>query len=82
MSDKKREIEIVEISQVMSTKSGRNVITRLLEMTGIDENTFSENTHLHAQNAGRREMGLWLRDELKEACFSEYLLMLKESNDG
>ena len=82
MSDKKREIEIVEISQVMSTKSGRNVITRFLGMTGIDENTFNKDTHLHAQNAGRREVGLWLRDELKESCFSEYLLMLKESNDG
>ena len=72
MSNKKREIEVIEISQVMSTKSGRNVINRLMERTGIDEDMFNKDTHLHAQNAGRREVGLWLKDELKKACFSEH----------
>jgi hypothetical protein len=74
-----RKTEIAEITQVMSSKSGRNTMYRMLQFTGVDENMFNPDTHEHARNAGRREVGLWLRDELKGSCFSEYLIMLKEN---
>ena len=75
-------INELEVSQIMSSKSGRHTMHRILEMTGIDDNMFNEDSHLHAKNAGRRETGLWLRDELKKADFNNYLMMLKENNDG
>ena len=81
MSDE-RDIEIAEITHVMSTESGRNLMHRILNQTGVDENTFNSDTHEHARNAGRREVGLWLRDELKMVCIDNYLRMLKEKNDG
>ena len=80
--DNEREIEVAEITQVMSSQSGRNVMHRLLRTTGVDEDMFNPDTHEHARNAGRRGVGLELRDELKEACIDHYFKMLKENEDG
>lgn len=77
-----REIEIAELMQVMSSQSGRNVMFRLLDQTGVDEDMFDADTHKHAHNAGRRSVGLWLKYELKKACLPEYLMMIKENTNG
>ena len=85
MSDnetEQRNIEIAELTQVMKTTSGRNTMNRLLQFSGVDNNTFNKDTHEHARSAGRREVGIWLRDELKMACRDNYFLMLKENEDG
>lgn len=74
-----RKVEIAEVHNIMSNTSGRHTIYRILEFSGIDDDMFDPDSHKHAKNAGRREVGLWLRDELKTACFSEYLMMLKEN---
>lgn len=79
MSDDQRKIEIAETTQVMSTESGRNFVWRILKSTGVDDDTFDTDTHNHARNAGRRGVGLQLRDELKAACFDNYLRMMKEN---
>lgn len=81
MSDQ-RKIEIAEVDQVMKLESGRNTMYRLLQMTGVDENMFNPDTHEHARNAGRREVGLWLREELKMAGLDNYFRMLKENDDN
>jgi hypothetical protein len=77
-----RKIEVVEVHALMSNESGRHTMYRVLEFSGIDHDTFNKDSHEHARNAGRREVGLWLRDELKDACFDKYLMMLKENIDG
>ena len=83
MSEKKdRAIEIAEIAQVMSSDSGRNVMFRVLHSTGVDNDTFSSDTHEHARNAGRREVGLQLRDELKAAGLDNYFRMIKDNDDN
>ena len=81
MSDDQRKIEIAEMTQVMSTESGRNVINRILISTGVDDDTFNSDTHNHARNAGRRSVGLQLREELKACCFDKYLMMMKENDE-
>lgn len=82
MSEKnKRAIEIAELTQVMSSDSGRNVMFRVLHSTGVDNDTFSSDTHEHARNAGRREVGLQLRDEIKAAGLDNYFRMIKENDE-
>ena len=78
----KRKAEIAELTHVMSQPSGRSVIYRFLESTGVDESTFSPDTHQHACNAGRREVGLELKDELMTVTLDNYFIMIKENNNG
>jgi len=73
-----REIEIVDISVIMSTKGGRKFINRVLNQCGVFSDTFDSDTHEHAKNAGRRQIGLWLMNEIQEASPREYTTLLKE----
>jgi len=80
MSDS-RKIEIADINVIMSTKGGRNFICRVLDQCGVFSDSFDPDTHQHAKNAGRRQVGLWLIGELEEATPGEYLTLLKERNE-
>ena len=79
--DKDRTIELVEYDNILSTKGGRNVMYRILQQTGVQVDGFNENPYIHARNAGKREDGLWLIDELKAASNEKYMTMLKEHID-
>ncbi len=83
MSEKSdRAIEIAELTQVMSSDSGRNVMFRMLHSTGVDNDTFDPDTHIHAQNAGRRQIGLQWQEEIKAAGLDNYFRMIKENDDN
>lgn len=73
-----RKIEIAEMSVIMSTKGGRNFISRVLDECGVFSDTFDTDTHAHAKNAGRRQIGLWLVSELQDATPDEYSTLLRE----
>ena len=74
-----RELEIAEIAAIMRTASGRNLMFRILNESGVESDTFDSDPIIHARNAGRRLIGLWLKRELKAAALSEYQLMMKEN---
>jgi len=76
-----RKIEIAEVHALMSNRSGRHTFYRILQISGVDDDMFDPDPHIHAKNAGRREVGLWLIEELKIACLSEYLMMIKENTN-
>lgn len=78
-----REVEIAELTGIMQSKSGRNVIRRILDMTRVFSDTFSPDPLQHAYNAGLRKVGLKLITELEEATPGEYQTLLRErSEDG
>lgn len=77
-TDDARKIEIADISVIMSTKGGRKFINRVLDQCGVFSDTFDSDTHEHAKNAGRRQIGLWLTNELKEAAPGEFITLMKE----
>lgn len=77
-----RTLELSDVDFVMSHRAGRNFMARLLEYTGIDTSAFNADGREHARNEGRREAGIWVRNELKEAAPDKFMLMLKEQNDG
>lgn len=75
----KRTLEILEISTIMSTSSGRNVMNRILRSTGVDTTTFDRDERIHVYNEGRRSIGIELRAELMNAAPGEYMMMIKEN---
>lgn len=81
MSTEQRNIEIAEITAMMSTEGGRKFVTRILDSTGVFTNTFDLDTHKHAYNAGKRQVGLGLIAELEQACPDKYLQLLDERYD-
>lgn len=76
-----RRIEIAEIAVIMSTRGGRKFVNRILNQSGVFSDTFDSDTHVHAKNAGRRQLGLWLIRELQEATPGELITLMRERND-
>ena len=62
----------------MKSPNGRRIIRRILEFTEVDADTFDADPIKHARNAGKRAVGLWLRDELKLISPDQLLIMIKE----
>ena len=81
MTSEQRNIEIAEITAMMSTEGGRRFITRILESTGVFVSTFDVDTHKHAFNAGKRHVGLGLIAELEQACPDKYMQLMDEKYD-
>lgn len=73
-----RKIEIADISVIMSTKGGRKFVNRILDQCGVFSDIFNSDTHEHAKNAGRRQVGLWLMSEIQEASPGEYVTLMRE----
>ncbi len=80
MSDKSRELELHTIKEIMKTSNGRDFIHRCLTNTLVNESVFHKDERQHILNSGKREHGLWLQRELKEACPEYYLMMIKEND--
>lgn len=81
MPTEQRNIEIAEITAMMSTEGGRNFVRRILEYSGVFNETFDLDAHKHAYNAGRRKVGLYLIDELQSAVPDKYIQLLRERQD-
>lgn len=64
----------------MSSHSGRNVMFRILTLTGVEFSTFHPDPLTHAYNAGAREkVGIPLRQMLIDAAPGEYMQMITEN---
>jgi|TARA_R110000850_G_scaffold13741_4_gene44263 hypothetical protein len=81
MSADKRGLELLALKGIMTTKDGRSVVARLIELAGTHSDTFSADPYTHAYKAGKRSQGVWLENEVKTHFNGSYLLMLKESQD-
>lgn len=79
MSEKSsRDIELIELSGIMRTDSGRKVLLRILRHSGFFDSGWNEDSRKHAFHEGRRSEGLWLFQELQEADPAQLMNMLKE----
>lgn len=76
--DGSRELQLHSIRQVMKTSNGRDFMWRCLQQAGTFGNTFDRDPTIHLINSGKREHGLWLQAELKQAAPEFFLMMLKE----
>lgn len=79
--NKKRELELLTIRNIMSTENGRDFLYGQLYEAGVFISSFNADPILHAFIAGKRENGLRLEAELKEAAPKDYIRMLQEKID-
>lgn len=76
-----RELELYTMRELMRTENGRAFMWRCLQNCGTFDNMFNIEPVQHAFNAGKRDHGLWLARELREAAIDDYYKMLKEHED-
>ena len=81
MSDNKKEINIDDlvIQNIMKTPDGRDYMWKRLQATGVFETMFDKDPILNAYNAGRREIGVTLNRDIKDAAPGDYIKMLTEN---
>lgn len=84
MLNRKKEapIEHIELSGIMRTADGRNVIRRLLVNCGYFGSTYAADARQHAYNEGRRSVAVSLVNELQEAAPNELQQLLREYFNG
>lgn len=76
-----RESEVADIKWLMSSRRGRRIMWRLLELSGPFRLTFNTNAMQMAFNEGNRNMGNQLFNEVMTLCPEMYPVMVKEQQD-
>ncbi len=77
-----RDLEKEQVKGIMGTREGRHFMWRLLEQSGTFADCFDVDPYIHANNAGRRSLGVWLDSEIRDAAPGSYETMIKEHIDG
>lgn len=81
--NEQRTIELAEIDATMKTASGRNVLSRILVASGLYDSTFvKDNVNETMRRSIRRDFGVWLESEIKQASPGLYFTLLKELENG
>ena len=73
-----RQTEIDDLAWLMSDARGRRVMRRLLARSGIYRTSFNADPATMAFMEGRRDMGLWLVDEISQHAPKRFIEMQKE----
>lgn len=76
-----RETEIGDLKWLMSSKRGRRIMWRLLEMSGPFHLSFDRNAMQMAFNDGKRSVGNRLFNEVMSLCPEMYPVMAKEQKN-
>lgn len=77
-SKRKREHELNEFRSLLSTYGGRAYIWRLLSQCGVYKISFTGNSTTFF-NEGKRQIGLWVLEEVFEADPASFSLMQNEA---
>lgn len=76
-----REMEIADMKWLMSSKRGRRIMWRLLELSGPFRLSFDPNAMKMAFSEGNRNLGNQLFNELMTLCPEMYPVMVKEQQN-
>jgi len=76
-----RETEIADLKWLMSSKKGRRIMWRFLDMTGPFRLSFDSNAMRMAFKEGNRNMGIQLFTEVMTLCPEMYPVMVKEQRN-
>lgn len=80
-TDDARKLEISDILCIMRTESGRRFVKRVFEYTSFFSDTFDDDPVTHARQAGKRNVGVWLYNELKSSTPDQLQLLMREMID-
>jgi len=76
---KQRNTSALVVQNIMRTEDGRQYLWEYLQSCGVFANIFANDTHMHAYNAGMREAGLQLHDDLRDYAPDLYLTMIRDN---
>lgn len=79
-SKSKRDKELDDLRQILSTYAGRAFIWRMLAQCGVYKTSFTGNSTTFF-NEGKRHIGLWLLDEVFSADKFIFTKMQNEAED-
>ena len=74
-----RKSQLLALSSLLKDEFGRSYIYGLLSDTGVFRNTHLDCQINNAYENGRKSIGYDLIDDIKQADFNLYLLMIKEN---
>lgn len=69
------------LADAMRTRQGRAFVRSILDLTGLDADTFSPDATVAAFNQGRRSVGLLLIAALRQAAPDQVLVMIREAQE-
>ena len=73
-----RRQELQDMALLLESPVGRRIVWRILAQCGIFTDGWDPSARIHF-NAGKRNVGLWLLDEVMAANDEAYLLMQREA---
>ena len=73
-----RRQQLQDVQLLLETPVGRRIVWRILSQCGIFTDGWDPSARIHF-NAGKRNVGLWLLDEVMAANDEAYLLMQREA---
>ncbi len=76
-----RRVQREDLQGILNSKAGRRFVWRLLDRAGVYRTSFNNSGSITAFNEGRREVGLFLLNEIHEVAPDAYLVMLKEHTE-
>lgn len=76
-----RKGEIADVEWLMSSRRGRRIMWRLLDLSGPFRLSFDPNAMKMAFNEGNRNLGNQLFNEVMTLCPELYPVMVKEQQD-
>jgi len=76
--EKRRTREIDDLQKVLKLPEGRRLVWRILSEAGVFKASFSLNSMQTAFNEGRRDIGIWLIQDVDRAEPNAYAQMQRE----
>lgn len=77
-----RKQQVEDLKWLMAHASGRRIVTRLLEESGLFKTSFSTSGSVMALTEGRKQIGYFLQGELVAITPDAYLKLLKDFSNG
>ena len=71
--------EALAVQNIMKNEGMRNYMWKHLQEAGVFESIFDADSIKHAYNAGKRQHGLVLDDDLRQYAPDDYIKMIKEN---
>lgn len=70
--------DIADLQWVMADARGRRFVARLLDFAGVNRTVFNTSGSVMNLNEGRRQVGLFLTDEMLTHCPKSYFQLIHE----
>lgn len=77
--DLDRQNELEDIRKIMTSRSGRRFMWRMLEIAGVFHASFNPDALIMAYNEGTRKQGLVLLADIMAIELDKYILMANEA---